>query len=1069
MGSHLQKRVAFILIIWVTSLFLCFSVFSQVLPPNFQRVLVNNSWTELTGFRFDSTGQMYVWEKGGKIWVIDTNGVKLPNMLLDISEEVGNWRDHGLNGFVLDPNFRVNGYYYLFYTVDRHYLMNFGLPSYNSSTNDYYSATIARVTRYTADPATNFTSTIPGSRLILLGEDKKTGIPVLHESHSGGQLAFGSDGSLLISTGDGASYSYADLGSGSGTYWSQALTDTIMLPKENVGAFRCQMINSLNGKILRIDPATGNGLGSNPFYDPANPRAAKSRVWALGLRNPFRITVRPGTGSTDINAGDPGAIYIGDVGWNTWEELDVCTAAGQNFGWPLFEGFYPQSSYVNGSPFNQDAPNPLFGIGGCTDQFIKFKDLIIQETLNPYSWPNPCNASQQIPSSTPTFVHTPPSIDWEHSNSIARTGIFVGNNLSTILLNDPNSPVPGPVFNGRSSTGGVWYTGTKYPAQYQNTYFHADFIKAWIKQFEFNSNNKPTYVYDFGSALGPCVYVEYNPRDEQLYYVSYPSQLWKLVYNDPNNAPPVAVASQDVQYGNSPLTVNFTGSNSIDPEGYQLTYLWDFGDNTTSNLSNPVKTYISATPVVYNVKLVVTDHLGLKDSTYLQVHLNNTPPQIQITSFNDGDLYSMSAPSNLPLAANVTDAEHGPSELFYAWQLILHQNQQQFPQPVDTNRITTVVITPAGCDPVDTIWYSVKLIVTDAGGLFSTVEYNLYPACAAPVPDFTADKFMVCKKGSVSFTDLSTGLPDSYQWTFDGGTPATSSLKNPTVTYNSKGVFNVTLVTSNYGGTTSETKTGYITVESNPVAIISPAGDDTICAQSSMVLHANTGNGLTYQWYKHQNPIQGATAPSYTVTQKGSYKVVVTRPTGCSTTSRIKKINVQKVNPEITAIGSTSICNGDSVLLEAQVQGYAAYQWKRNGWNLTGETNYQYYAKTAGKYRVVATDSRGCSKMTVAAIEVEVPCRMMISELASNNAAVLVYPNPSDGDFVINLAEIEPDAAINYEVRDLTGRLVNSGDIPNDHSGDFQIHTELTPGIYQLTIFRNSESIFTNKLMIIKR
>ena len=64
----------------------------------------------------------------------------------------------------------------------------------------------------------------------------------------------------------------------------------------------------------------------------------------------------------------PGRLYIGDVGWNTWEELDVCDGPGQNFGWPAFEGLTEQSSYITANVANRDAPNPLFGAGGCTRQ-----------------------------------------------------------------------------------------------------------------------------------------------------------------------------------------------------------------------------------------------------------------------------------------------------------------------------------------------------------------------------------------------------------------------------------------------------------------------------------------------------------------------------------------------------------------------------------------------------------------------------------------------------------------------------------------------------------------------------
>ncbi|MEZ4738217.1 MAG: PQQ-dependent sugar dehydrogenase [Flavobacteriales bacterium] len=78
-----------------------------------------------TGVLWDANGRQYVWEKGGRVWIIN-NGVRLPAPLIDISAEVGNWRDHGLLGFALDPNFLSNGRVYLMYGVDRHHLMNFG-------------------------------------------------------------------------------------------------------------------------------------------------------------------------------------------------------------------------------------------------------------------------------------------------------------------------------------------------------------------------------------------------------------------------------------------------------------------------------------------------------------------------------------------------------------------------------------------------------------------------------------------------------------------------------------------------------------------------------------------------------------------------------------------------------------------------------------------------------------------------------------------------------------------------------------------------------------------------------
>ncbi|MBC7872459.1 MAG: PQQ-dependent sugar dehydrogenase, partial [Ferruginibacter sp.] len=178
--------------------------------PNFSGSNIGSGWNEPCGAVFNSAGtKLFVWEKGGKLFVCNWNGttyVKQSTVVLDISPEVGNWRDHGLLGFTLDPNFTVNGYVYLLYAVDRHHLIHFGTSNYNASTNDYFKATVGRITRYRLiTSGNNLVADLP-SRKILVGETKSTGFPILHESHGIGALAFAADGTLLASCGDAASY-----------------------------------------------------------------------------------------------------------------------------------------------------------------------------------------------------------------------------------------------------------------------------------------------------------------------------------------------------------------------------------------------------------------------------------------------------------------------------------------------------------------------------------------------------------------------------------------------------------------------------------------------------------------------------------------------------------------------------------------------------------------------------------------------------------------------------------------------------------------------------------------------
>lgn len=559
-------------------------------PPNFFASSVGSGWNQPVGITFAQDGRMFVWEKGGRVWRVE-NGVKQSPALLDLSQEVGNWRDYGMLGFALDPDFATNGYVYAMYVVDWHHLQYFGTPQYSPTTDAYFRDTIGRIVRYQCNAAQTVVE--PGSRTILVGESKSTGIPICHQSHGIGSLVFGEDGTLLASAGDGASYDVVDTGQNVGGSSNTALAEGILRPKEAVGAFRSQLVDCLAGKVLRIDPATGDGVPSNPFYDGANPRAPRSRVWALGFRNPFRMVLVAGSGSTDPAAGDPGTLLVSDVGWNSREEVSTCDGPAQNFGWPLFEGLTAQASYQAQTTQNQDAPNPLAG-GSCAT-FFRFRDLLVQETLAAPSWPNPCNTSAQVPASIPRFEHARPWIDYGHGNP-TRTGIFAGPTAATIEIDEFASPLQGVPFDGFSATAGAWYSGGSYPPAYHGTLFLSDYVGGWIKNVVFDSSMQPFEVRAFGTngQAGACVGMAVEPTSGDLYFIDYGDQGAPAVRHVQyvNNAPPVAVATPPLTYGPSPLTIAFSSAGTFDPENQALTYAWDFGDGAKSSEQNPVHTFV---------------------------------------------------------------------------------------------------------------------------------------------------------------------------------------------------------------------------------------------------------------------------------------------------------------------------------------------------------------------------------------------------------------------------------------------------------------------------------------------
>ncbi|RSK25213.1 PKD domain-containing protein [Hymenobacter metallilatus] len=752
---------------WLLFTLLCpLALPAQTPPTGFTSTLVSDQWNEAVGLTFTASGShMFVWERPGKVWTVQ-NGQR--RLLLDISEEVGAWHDHGLLGLALHPQFETNGYFYLFYLVDRHHLLNYGTAAYNPATNDYFSATIGRLTRYTATLSGGVYSVNPASRRVLLGATKATGVPSLERSHVTGSLVFGTDGTLLVATGDGANGADADFGSNPGTYYTQALADGIITSKENVGAFRAQMVDCLNGKILRLDPETGAGVPSNPFYNAADPQAPRSKVWALGFRNPFRMTLRPGTGSTSAAAGNPGTLYIGDVGFFTWEEVDVVSRPGQNMGWPLFEGLEANSAFVAQKRYNFYQPNPQYGVNGCTQQYYYFQDLIAQATPSGMAtFLNPCGG-QAIAASVPTFVHTRPLIDWKHGTGPSRTGTFSGSTATVANLGAAGSPVAGPQFGGSASVGGVFYPHADFPASYRNTYFFGDYSGGWLRSLTVDAGNVPSVVRDFVPSGAIAVGLAVHPSQPGLYYANFPNEIRKITYNAANQ-PPVAVASSDKKYGASPLAVQFTGSASTDPEGQPLSYAWDFGDGTSSTAANPTHTFTAPgpAPAAYSVRLTVTDNQGLSSQATLLISANNTPPQVTITSPANNALYSIVTATTFALTASVTDQEHTSSQLSYLWQCYLHHADHEHPEPTQSTATGSLTTSPLGCG-AETYYYRVVLTVTDAAGLATTQEIRLNPDCST-APAYTFYRAVNLGGGALTL--------DGNAWS---GTPAANFTTNGT-------------------------------------------------------------------------------------------------------------------------------------------------------------------------------------------------------------------------------------------------------------------------------------------------
>nr|WP_321228019.1 T9SS type A sorting domain-containing protein [uncultured Psychroserpens sp.] len=611
-----------------------FNVFAQ-LPTGYSVTEVQSGYNLIMGSVFNQDGtKMFVWEKSGLVYVSNwdgTNYVKQATPVLDISDEVGDWRDFGFQSFCLDPNFETNGLVYMYYMVDREHLMNYGTPSYDPNDDDYYEASISRLTRYQLNIGASPLTTNYNSRTVLIGESISTGVPLTYESHAGGTVIFAKDGTLLVSTGDNASYDSVDTGSANETYWQQAINDGIMRPEENVGAFRSQMITSLCGKVLRLDPVTGDGIPSNPHYDVSNPRAPESRMWAMGLRHPFRMSIQPDTGSTNPNDGNPGIIQVADVGWTAWEDLHIFDKGGLNGGWPLYEGQTKLNGYYNSGITNPDEGNVLF-VNNCP-QPTSFVD-------------NPDPALRR-------FVHDRPEVAWKHGSIYeARVPWFDGTTPTNPRVGTVGSPTTGIEFIGNTAITGVYIKGDALGSSMNGKYLFTDYIRNWINVATLTDGTQ-NWISDISELApinfgGGIVHMMQNPLDGSVFYVNiFNGTLHRLSFAVPT-------------WTNEPIDMTVECDGTSNPGGDYTTWLNSFsgtvscGNVTITNNSSGLSDLCGATGSE-TVTFTLSDDCGnqiTKDATFTIE--DNTDPNFNETLPANTTVECDAIPTAETLTANDT-------------------------------------------------------------------------------------------------------------------------------------------------------------------------------------------------------------------------------------------------------------------------------------------------------------------------------------------------------------------------------------------------------------------------------
>jgi glucose/arabinose dehydrogenase len=642
-------------------------VSAAIAPPGVTKSIMMSGLTNPTAISFAPDGRVFIAEKAGIIKVFDSLSDPTPAIWADFRDRVHDFWDRGFLGMALDPNFGSRPFVYALYAYNKDpnsaQFPRWGdaCPTPPGPVDDGCVIT-GRLSR--------FTST--GAETVLI-EDFCQQYP----SHSIGSLVFGEDGALYVSSGDGASFNWADYGQ-DGVPLNPCgdppggVGGAMTPPNAAGGALRSQDVRttgdptSLDGSILRVNPDTGAALPTNPNAGSSDPNAR--RIVAYGLRNPFRITTRPGTNE----------IWAGDVGWNVWEEINRLqdpTAPMRNFGWPCYEGDPRQAGYDN-------------------------LNLSLCETLYTQG----------------ASAHAAPYFSYNHASKVV-----------------PGESCPS---GGSSISGLAFYPagGSLGPA-YQGALFFSDYSRKciWAMMRGANGLPDPTNVQTFESDAAGVVQLTVGP-DRDLYYVDMDSGTIKRFRGTFASQTPTAVATANPTSGQAPLTVNFDGRGSSDPDpGDTLSYAWDLdgdGDFDDSTSATPSRTYTSAGQVT--ARLRVTDTAGLSDTDSVAITIG-VPPTASIdtpaagTTWQTGDtiLFTGSARDSAGNALTGTSLN---------WSINLEHCNRTNPSNCHTHVIQNLTggggsfVAPEHEFPSHV---ELELTARDASGLTTTVTRPLHPRTVA--------------------------------------------------------------------------------------------------------------------------------------------------------------------------------------------------------------------------------------------------------------------------------------------------------------------------------------------------
>ena len=563
---------------------------SATVETSWERTVLEADVTDGMELAVATDGRVFFVERGGavRVWSPETQSTRtVANLPVTTSFE------DGLLGITLDPEFTTNGWIYLYYSIAG------GQP-------------IQRLSRFTLEGSTlNLDSE---AVLLTVPTDRSTG------GHSGGSIAFGPDGTLYIATGDDVE-----------PFDSNGYTPIDERPGRS--GFDAQFTSgnpyNLRGKILRIRPLA-DGTAEIPEGNLFAPDGSEGRpeIYAMGLRNPFRISLDPETGW--LYWGDVGPDAGADDGSRGPRGYDEFNQARQPgfFGWPYcIADNIPYRDYN----FETGATGGLFNCAAAVNDS-----------------PNVMQAPFSLPPAQPAWAWYPYAPSPEFPD---------------IPFGGGRTAMAGPVVRAEA------LPESNLPAYFDGSVFFYEWSRNWIVETHLDANGRPLEFQRFlpSLELNRPIDLELG-ADGALYMLEWgagfgggnpEAALSRIAYVRGSRAPVAQVQASETN-GPAPLAVDFTSSGTFHPDGLTLTYAWDFDADGVTDATTPSASYTYTENGSYLARLTVQDTDGLTATATVSVVVGNTRPVVTVLGPPAGGFFTWG--DSLSYSVRVDDLEDGSTD-----------------------------------------------------------------------------------------------------------------------------------------------------------------------------------------------------------------------------------------------------------------------------------------------------------------------------------------------------------------------------------------------------------------------